>query len=263
MESIIEDLKLNNQEVSKKIFDFLKKEFRGKGKTKAVLAISGGIDSAVCAFLCKKAELDLYALILPYKEKGKDGEKIAKELGLADDRFFTTDIAPVVDKTVEEMEKIMKVDQVDKGNIMARQRMIIQYALARSLGGLVVGTENFSEYYLGYFTLYGDQACDITPISGLFKTQVYDLARYLNVPDYVLNRKPSADLWEGQTDEKELGFSYEDADQILYLSVIKKYSKEKIIKKGFELNLVSKVLERVKATEFKRQSPPKCIIKIN
>ena len=97
---------------------------------------------------------------------------------------------------------------------MARQRMIVQYALARCLKGLVVGTENLSEYYLGYFTLYGDQACDISAISHLWKTQVYQLAAYLQVPEWILKQAPTAGLWPGQTDEGEFGFTYKDADQI-------------------------------------------------
>jgi len=256
----LEEFKLDNQEIGEEISHFLKKEFQERGKNKAILAVSGGIDSALCAYLVKKAGLDLYAVVLPYGDKGGDGEKLAKELGLAEDHIFTIDISSAVDRIIEDLEKIIKVDKVDKGNIMARQRMVVQYTLARSLDGLVIGTENLSEYYLGYFTLYGDQACDIAPISGIFKTQVYDLARYLGVPEYILSKKPSADLWEGQTDEKELGFNYEDADPILYFLKVKNYSKEEIIKKGFDSNLVNSVLERVKATEFKRQNSPRCII---
>ena len=142
---------------------------------------------------------------------------------------------------------------------MARQRMICQYALARFLNGLVVGTENLSEYYLGYFTLHGDQACDISPIAGLFKTQVYELARYLGVPNWIIEKKPTAGFWPGQTDEAELGFSYEKADPILYFYFVKNYSKEKITKMGFNSKLVNKVLERVMATEYKRQPPPKIL----
>jgi len=252
-------MQIDTRLTKEKIRDFLKKEFQKRNKRKAILATSGGIDSAICAFLCKEAGLDLYAVLLPYGEKGRDGEKVAKEL-LEKDHIFIFDIKSLVDGAVLELEKIVKIDEVDKGNIMARQRMIIQYAVARSLGGLVIGTENLSEYYLGYFTLFGDQACDISPISGLFKTQVYELARYLNIPDYVLNKKPSADLWEEQTDESELGFTYKDADQIINLLVFEKNTKEEIIKKGFNSNLVNKVIERMKATEFKRQNPPKCII---
>lgn len=251
------NLSINCQKTAKKISDFLKKEFKKRKKSKAILALSGGVDSTVSAFLIKKAGLDLYGIILPYKGRGTEGEKIAQVLNLPKDHILTIDISPIVDKAVAELQKIIKLDKIDKGNIMARQRMILQYALARRLNGLVVGSENLSEYYLGYFTLHGDQACDIAPISGLFKTQVYQLAKYFGIPKDILEKTPTAGFWPGQTDEGELGFTYKDADKILYLSVIKKYPKEKIIKQGFSLNLVNKVLERVKATEYKRQSPPK------
>lgn len=254
-------LKINCQKITRKIIDFLKKEFKKRKKSKAILALSGGIDSTVCAFLCQKAGLDLYGIILPYRGKGTEGEKIAKILNLPKDHIFTIDISPIVDKAIKELQKIIKLDQIDKGNIMSRQRMIIQYALARGLNGLVMGTENLSEYYLGYFTLHGDQACDISPISGLFKTQVYELAKYLGVPQWVIDKAPTAGFWPGQTDEGELGFSYKDADEILYLSIIKKYPKEKIIKKSFNQKLVNKVLARVRATEYKRKAPPKILFK--
>jgi NAD+ synthase len=251
---------MNVQDVAEKISSFLGKEFRERNKTKAILAFSGGIDSTTVAFLSKKAGLNLYAVILPYQGKGAEGEKIAKELNLPEDHIITIDIAPLVDEAIKEIGKKVNLDQVDKGNIMARSRMIIQYALARSLNGLILGTENLSEYYLGYFTLYGDQACDISPISGLFKTQVYELAEHLGTPKWVLEKEPSAGLWLGQTDEKEFGFSYKDADQIIYLAIIKKYPKEEIIKKGFDSELVNKVLARVKVFEYKRQDPPKPLL---
>ena len=136
---------------------------------------------------------------------------------------------------------------------MARVRMIILYDLARKLNGLVVGTENLSEYYLGYFTLHGDQAADINPIAGLWKTQVFELAKYFNLPI----REPSADLWKGQTDEKELEFSYEEADPILYLYCVKKINPKKIIKDfDFSADLVYRVLEKVENTEYKREEVP-------
>lgn len=255
-----EILKTNYKKVVDKITHFLKREFKKRNKVNAILGLSGGIDSSVSAILCQRAGLNLYGIILPYKKRGeKDGKKAAEFLELPKNRIFVFDISFPVDAQIKELQKIIKLDKVDKGNIMARQRMIIQYALARRFNGLVIGTENLSEYYLGYFTLYGDQACDVSPIASLFKTQVYQLAEYLGAPDWLLKKKPTAGLWPGQTDEGEFGFTYREADEIIYLSLIKRYSKEKLIKKGFNKNLVNKVLERVKATDFKRQSPPKLL----
>lgn len=249
---------MDRKKTSNKIIAFLKKEFKKRKKKAAILALSGGVDSALCAYLCQKAGLDLYAVILPYGKTGGDGKKIAKDLKLPQSHIFTVNIAPIVDQAVKGIEKIVKIGHIDKGNIMARQRMVVQYSLARILNGLVVGTENLSEYYLGYFTLFGDQACDISPISGLFKTQVFDVARYLGVKKWVLEKAPTAGLWDGQTDEGEFGFTYKDADKIIYLLIIKKLSRGKIIKMGFDSKLIDKVLKRVKDTDYKRGVSPKC-----
>lgn len=257
----MKELLLNNKKITEKICKFLKEEFKKRKKTKAILGISGGIDSTVVGFLCKKAGLDLYAIILPYDKKQiNDSKKMVQALKLPESRIITINIKSAVDAQIKELQKFIKLDRVDRGNIMARQRMIVQYSLARKFGGLVVGTEDLSEYYLGYFTLYGDQACDISPISCLWKTQVFMLGRHLGVPSWVLEKKPSPGLWLGHTAEGELGFSYKDADQIMHLSIIKKMPTEKIIKIGFDKNLVNKVLERVKNTEYKRQSPPKMLL---
>lgn len=212
----------------------------------AIVGVSGGIDSGVVAALCEKAGLKLQKVFIPYGHG-----KISRDLKGCS---FRIDITPIVDRQVKEIGKYASLDKIDKGNIMARTRMVIQYALARRLNGLVVGTENLSEYHLGYFTLHGDQACDINPISGFWKTQVMELARYLGLPI----KKPSAGLWPGQTDEKELGFSYEAADPILYLYCVKKIAPEKIIK-DFDLKavLVYKVVERVQNTEYKRSEVPR------
>src|SRR3989344_1442552 len=173
---------LDYSQVANKIVNFLKEEFGSRGKKAVVLGISGGIDSTTTAFLCKKADLDLYAVILPYQNRNMEASMDAiNALDLPKDRIITIDISSASDAQVAELEKVTKLDDIDKGNIMARQRMIAQYALARRVGGLVIGTENLSEYYLGYFTLHGDQACDISAISKLWKTQVRELAKYLGV----------------------------------------------------------------------------------
>ncbi len=231
--------KLDYKAVTEEIFQFLKKEFKKSGKISAVLGVSGGVDSTLVADLCEKSGLELHKIFMPY---GKISQKPKGD-------FLKTDITKVVDLLAGR-----KSDRINKGNIIARVRMIILYDIARRLNGLVVGTENLSEYYLGYFTLHGDQACDINPIAGLFKTQVMKLSEYLDLPI----RKPSAELWQGQTDEKELGFSYEEADPILYLYCVKKIEPEKIIKDfEFKDDLAYKVVERVKKTEYKRRGVPK------
>lgn len=251
----MEELKIDCQKTTEDICQFLKRELKQRNKTRAVLGISGGVDSAVVAILCQKAGLDLQAIFMPY---GKLSQP--KRVKMLTKNFFEVDITEVVNHQIKLIEKRtgISLDKVDKGNIMARTRMIIQYALARKLDGLVVGTENLSEYYLGYFTFHGDQACDINPIAGLFKTQVMELAKYLGVPAEILNQKPSAELYEGQTDEKELGFSYREADPILHLYCCSRLSPGRVIKDfGFDAELVNKVVKRVQATEYKRQEAPK------
>ncbi len=225
--------------IAKEISRFLREEFKKRNKTTAVLGVSGGVDSSIAAFLCEKAGLDLKKVFMPYGSLSEHPQG----------DFLKIDITRPVDLLAGS-----KADKISKGNIMTRVRMIVLYDLARKLKGLVVGTENLSEYYLGYFTLYGDQACDINPIGSLWKTQVVELAKYLGLPV----REPSAELWRGQTDEKELGFSYEDADPILYLYCVKKME-PKMIAKDFDFSpdLVYRVVERVKNTGYKREEIPK------
>ena len=250
--------KINSEKIINNISNFLKKEFKNRKKKTAILGISGGIDSTFSGFLCRKAELDLYAIIMPYKKRHLKESKMAVDfLKIPKNRVFAIDIGPMVDKQIKELEKSIKIDEADKGNIMARQRMIIQYAFARKFNGLVIGTENLSEYYLGYFTLHGDQACDISPISSLLKTEIYQIAAEMKFPEWVLKRAPTAGLWAGQTDEDELGFTYQQADEVIRYLIIKKQPIEKLIKKGYSLKLINKILGRIKATEYKRQDPPK------
>lgn len=258
-----DSLLINPERTTNSIVKFLKEEFAKRGKTKAVIGLSGGIDSSIVAFLCQKAGLNLQLVLLPYKFDSKkdcivDSGLVINALGLSEKQVSLIDIAPAVDAQVKTLERLYSVNNLDKGNIMARARMIVVYFLARYFKGLVMGTENLSEYYFGYFTLYGDQAADINPIGGLFKTQVIQLGSHLGVPEKILKKAPSADLWNGQTDEKELGFSYQEADPILYWTMIRKYSEERIVKElGFKKDLVEKVLLRVKNSSFKREAIPK------
>ena len=139
---------------------------------------------------------------------------------------------------------------------MARARMIILYDQSAAFNGLVVGTGNKTEILLGYTTLYGDSACALNPIGDLYKTQVRQLAHGLGVPPVIINKPPSADLWQGQTDEDELGFTYEDVDQLLCLLVDERYTPEDCIAAGFDADFVKTVVERIRRYHFKRIQPP-------
>lgn len=258
------ELLIDCERTTSEIVEFLRKEFGSRGKTTAILGLSGGLDSATSAFLCKKAGLELKVALLPYRynSKGKDitnARKVVEALKLSKNQVFIIDIKPVVDTQVSILSGTINAEmpQWDRGNVMARERMIVQYFLARYFDGLVIGTENLSEYYFGYFTLHGDAASDINPIHGLFKTQIYQLAKYLGVPQEIIATVPTAGLWKGQTDEGELGFTYAEGDLVLYYHKIRKYSQKDLVEKlGFDKTLIEKVLKRIKDSQFKRDSVP-------
>jgi len=242
------------RKISDAITKFLRTEFKKRGKSKAIVGISGGIDSATTAFLCKKANLDLYGLLLPYKKRGlKEAKEVIVALGLPKKRIIYVDITFLIDSQIKTINKVIRLDKVSTGNILPRQRMILQYAVASSVGGIVVGTQNLSEYNLGYFTQYGDQACDICPLAGLWKTQIYQLAKFLKVPESIIRKEPHGDIWPRLTDEIDMGFKYKDADQIMHLFLVKQYSEKKITSEfGFNKELVKRVLNRAKITNYKR-----------
>lgn len=238
----------------KKITSFLKNVFQKTGKQRAVLAWSGGIDSTVSLFLLRKAlePKQITVLHLPYSVSYlTDFQEIQNKLQLMPDTFFEISIKSIVNEICR-VNEIKENDHIRKGNSMARTRMILLYDYAKKLDALVCGTENKTEELLGYFTRFGDEASDIEPIRHLYKTQVYQLARQLGVPEIILNRKPTAGLWEGQTDEGEFGFTYEEADNVLYRYFDKKESIKTIEK---EWKNAKKIILFCKTNEFKKKVP--------
>ncbi len=225
------------------------------GFSKQVIGVSGGVDSAVSAALAVDAmgKENIYPVLLPYgknsSEAVEDAKLVIKALKIPKENVSIIDIQEAVDVIVKEESELRT------GNIMARVRMIYLFDLAKKLSALVCGTENRTEHYLGYFTRFGDGASDVEPILGLYKTQVWDMAKHLKLPSKIIKKTPTAGLWHGQTDEGELGFSYKDADTVLYYYVDKNLSLEEIIKKGIDEKIVIKVLERVKQNEFKHTLP--------
>ena len=153
-------------------------------------------------------------------------------------------------------ERFPEANQVRRGNVMARARMIVLYDQSEAFRGLVVGTGNKTEILLGYSTLYGDSACALNPLGDLYKTQVRQLARALGVPAVIIDKPPSADLWQDQTDEDELGFTYAEVDQLLYLLVDQRYRPEECVEAGFSQEFVNTVVERIRRNHFKRVMPP-------
>ncbi len=252
------DLSLDPALQTSRIILFLQENLKKTPFRKVIIGLSGGIDSATAATLIVKAlgAKNILVALLPYEQLGNEGlsssTKIVNMLTIPQENIFQVDIKPPVDSLVSSDKNI---DNIRRGNIMARVRMIILYDLAKKHQALVCGTENKTEYLLGYFTRFGDEASDIEPIRHLYKTQVKQLAKYLNLPPEVVSAIPTAGLWPGQTDEDEFGFSYEVADQILYLYYEKKLTREEIIQSGFKKEIVEKVLKRVGENEFKHKLP--------
>lgn len=249
--------KLNPEKEKKKIITFINKILSEQKIDKVVIGLSGGIDSMTSFYLLKEA-LPLKNIIvthLYYKSPNFNSvKKILDGIGFPKQNIYLRTIKNPVDEIVSlTTSNNVQIDRIRKGNIIARVRMITLFDLAKKHKALVCGTENKSEKLLGYFTRFGDQASDIEPISHLYKTQVYALARHLGIPDEIVNRAPSAGLWENQTDEKEIGFTYKEADQVLYLSIDKNLTLEEIQIRGFKN--AKKILEYRKKNIFKHKVP--------
>lgn len=240
---------------TKRIVNFLKKVKRKTGIEKVVIGMSGGIDSTTAFYLLKEiySPENIYPAILNFYPKDNNLiKKIIGEVGVPKTNVLDISIKPMVD----ELEKRLLIDsKVRKGNLMARTRMIVLFDLAKKVGGLVSGTENKTEKLLGYYTRFGDSASDLEPISHLYKTQVYELAKYLGVPNEIIKAQPTAGLWAGQTDEREFGFTYKEADQVLYLHYNKRVNLEKVKRMGFKK--ADKIIERSLSNRFKLLVPYK------
>ncbi|MFH1423242.1 MAG: NAD+ synthase, partial [Planctomycetota bacterium] len=224
----------------------------------AVVGLSGGVDSAVVAALCVRAisNGNVIGLIMPYKTSSSDSITDAKKLAsVLEIKTIKIDITPMIDAYFTTHRK---ADNTRRGNKMARERMAVLYDYSKVKNAVVVGTGNKTEYLLGYFTMFGDGAYAINPIGSLYKTEAWQLAEYLKIPKKIINKKPSADLWQGQTDEAELGLTYKEADKILYLLVDKKKTKKNLLSLGFDADSIDLTIRKIKSTEFKR-CPPKIL----
>jgi NAD+ synthase len=235
---------------------FIKSEITRMGFTRAVINLSGGIDSALSCFLAAEAlgPSNVLAIRLPYKASSPDSLSHAQlVIDATGVNAITSEITEMADPL---FEKFPEMDSVRKGNVMARLRMIVLYDQSVAFNGLAVGTSNKTEILLGYSTLFGDSACAINPLGDLYKTQVRQLSQAVGVPEAIIAKAPSADLWAGQTDEGELGYTYAEADKLLYLLVDERYTPEECIEAGFPETFVRRVVERVRRNQFKRVMPP-------
>lgn len=246
-------LKLNEEEVIRSLVFSLADEMQRIGIQKAIIGLSGGIDSSLSLFLSVKAlgKENVIGVRMPYQTSSAasllDGQAVIDATGI---ESITIEITSQIDAYFEHFPE---ASFLRRGNKMARERMSILYDLSAQFNALVIGTGNRSEILLGYGTQYGDTACAINPLGNLYKSQVYQLSRFLGIPQQILHKAPSADLWEKQTDEEELGFSYYNVDQLLYYMMDKQCSKEELVQLSFTEEFIDKVQTRIARNEFKRK----------
>jgi len=250
------DLTINTEAVRQILTGFIRSEISRAGFTRAVVNLSGGLDSSLACYLATEAmgAENVLALRLPYKSSAPESldhaQLVIEALGV---QSLTIPITDMADALIQHFPDISRVRQ---GNIMARLRMIVLYDQTEVFHGLAVGTGNKTEILLGYTTLYGDSACAINPLGDLYKTQIRQLAREIGIPAAIIDKPPTADLWLGQTDEGELGFTYDEMDQLLFLLVDQRYKPEECVQAGFSESFVKAVMDKVRRNHFKRVMPP-------
>ncbi|WP_339071984.1 NAD+ synthase [Fusobacterium animalis] len=248
-------LDLNLKEVHNELVEFLRENFKKAGFSKAVLGLSGGIDSALVAYLLRDAlgKENVLAIMMPYKSSNPDSLNHAKLV--IEDLKINSKTIEITDMIDAYFKNEKEATSLRMGNKMARERMSILFDYSSKENALVVGTSNKTEIYLGYSTQFGDSACALNPIGDLYKTNIWDLSRYLKIPNELIEKKPSADLWEGQTDEQEMGLTYKEADQVLYRMLEENKTVEEVLGEGFNKDLVDNIVRRMNRSEYKRRMP--------
>jgi len=254
-------LAINAEKVSEILEESIRQKLNESGFKRVVLGLSGGIDSSTVAYLVKRAlgAENVFGINMPYRtssqQSADDAQLVASGLGI---NFTTIEITEMVDAY---FNRYPDANPLRRGNLMARERMVILYDQSSLLKALVLGCGNKTELLLGYCTLHGDTACAMIPLGDLYKTQVRALARYLGVPETIIQKVPTADLWPGQTDEDELGFAYEEVDKLLYFMIEKKYTLEELKEIGFSESFINEVSGKIKKAQYKRCLP--AITRIN
>jgi NAD+ synthase len=249
------DLSINAELVAAILTRFIHTEIRRAGFTRAVFGLSGGIDSSVVAFLVARAmgPENVLAVTMPYKTSSeatrRDSQAVVEQLGVQ-----TADV-PITGQIDAYFAQVGGASQLRRANKCARERMTVLYDQSAAFQALVVGTSNKSELLLGYGTQFGDLASAINPIGDLYKTQLSQLAAYLGVPQQILRKPPSGDLWVGQTDEGELGFTYAEVDRLLVLMVDRRWRRAELIRAGFATEFVDRVATIVRRNQYKRRMP--------
>ena len=260
------ELAIDTDVARRVIAEFIRGQLDQAGFERAVLGLSGGIDSALVALLVAEAigAERLLAVLMPYRTSSPasrtDAESVVRQLGC---NSLLVDISPIVDgyfgrdgEPGSGGAEALGASPLRRGNLAARARMLVLYDQSVVFGGLVVGTGNKTEALIGYTTVYGDAACAFNPIGDLYKSQVRQLAAAVGVPEAIIRKAPSADLWPGQTDEGEAGFSYPELDRLLYWMIDRRQSDDELLARGFEQAMIERVQRMVAGSEFKRQVPP-------
>jgi NAD+ synthase len=250
------NLEINCETVRKVLVGFIENEVRKAGFERVVVGLSGGVDSSLSAYLAAEAlgPQNVWAILMPYRtsnpESAEHGTLVVQTLHI---NSLTVDITPMVEAY---FAMFPDAEQVRRGNKMARERMTILFDHSARLRALVLGTSNKTELLLGYGTLYGDMASAVNPLGDLYKTQIRQLARHMQVPTVIVEKQPSADLWVGQTDEAELGFTYEEVDRVLHLLVDQRCEVADLIgEEAFDEKFVRAVSHKIQASQYKRRLP--------
>jgi NAD+ synthase len=255
LSSVLERLAINTDLARPVLVNFIREEIRKVGYQRAVVGLSGGVDSAVSCAIAAEAlgRENVLAVLLPYRTSSPasegDARRVIDQLGV---QSRTVEITPMAEPY---LASNMEMSNVRRGNVMARTRMTVLYDQSEAFKGLVIGTSNKTELLLGYGTLHGDMASALNPVGDLYKAQLRQLARALDVPSAIVEKAPTADLWAGQTDEAELGISYELADQILYMLVDERCTEDEVVGAGFDAAVVRGLNARMRNNQFKRSLP--------
>lgn len=239
--------------IKQKLINFLKNEVEKTGHKSVVLGLSGGLDSAIVAVLCKEVfKNNLHCVLMPSQFSSKssidDALKLCEKFDI---KYEIISIEPMLNAYIKSMQN----DNLRIGNFCARLRMSVLFDISARDKSLVIGTSNKSELLLGYGTIFGDLACAINPIGNIYKSDLFEFAKFLGINSEIIEKKPSADLWEGQSDEADLGYSYKQIDTLLKAMIDEKKSKDELLKLGFEDSFIETISKRVKANEFKRKLP--------
>jgi len=239
--------------IKKQLQEFLKTELAKTGLNRVTVGLSGGLDSAVVAVLCKETFGDNMSCVLmpsqfSSKESVDDAVELCEKFNI---KYEIKSIAPMVEAYIQNMDE----DKLRIGNFSARMRMSVLYDTSSRDKSIVVGTSNKSELLLGYGTIFGDIACAINPIGEMYKSDEFEFAKFIGVTDAIINKKPSADLWEGQSDEEELGYSYSQMDEVLKLLVDENKTKEELLTLDYDEKLIDLLNYRIKANAFKGKLP--------